>query len=236
MRVLTIPALLYIFLVAQSTLSHAVEPFGQMDLLVARSYRPDLAEDILRRSTVRGPASASGPAETLLRPTSIPAEPGRRPASLPLPSHQPRSQDLQSPSSGALSPRILSRLSRYENHILRYSRMNGLEPNLVRAVIYVESSGQPKAVSSEGAQGLMQLMPPTAREMGVSNPFDPAQSIFGGTRYLGELLSRFGRLDLALWAYNAGPRAVSSNRLPPETKRFIPEILRVKSILDRTTT
>jgi len=114
--------------------------------------------------------------------------------------------------------------------------MNGLEPNLVRAVIYVESAGRPRAVSSEGAQGLMQLMPPTAREMGVSNPFDPAQSIFGGSRYLGELLSRFGRLDLALWAYNAGPTAVNSGRLPSETRRFIPEILRVKSILDRTAT
>ena len=110
--------------------------------------------------------------------------------------------------------------------------MNGLDPNLVRAVIYVESAGDKNAVSNKGAEGLMQLMPGTASDIGVSNSFDPAQNIYGGTRYLGTMLKRFKRVDLALWGYNAGPGSVKSKRLPLETKRYIPNVLRIKAILD----
>jgi soluble lytic murein transglycosylase-like protein len=134
--------------------------------------------------------------------------------------------------AGGLSTIILKRVQSYDPLIETYSSMNGLEPNLVRAVIYVESAGDQNAVSNVGAEGLMQLMPGTASDIGVSNSFDPAQNIYGGTRYLGALLKRFKRIDLALWGYNAGPGSVKSRRLPLETKLYIPNVLRIKAILD----
>ena len=79
----------------------------------------------------------------------------------------------------------------------------------------------------------MQLMPATAQDMGVSNPLDPAQNIYGGTRYLAKLLGEFKRPELALWGYNAGPESVKRRRLPLETKRYVPEVLRVKNLLDQ---
>ncbi len=108
-----------------------------------------------------------------------------------------------------------------------------LDVALVKAVIKVESDFDPKVVSSKGAQGLMQLMPATAREMGVSDPFDPGQSIYGGTYYLRQMLDTFNsNLDYALAAYNAGPTAVHRyGGIPPydETRNYV---LQVKKYLD----
>lgn len=104
----------------------------------------------------------------------------------------------------------------------------GLPPSLVKAVVEAESSGVQDALSRAGAQGLMQLMPATARELGVVDPFDPAQNIDGGTRYLAQLLQRFeGDTDLALAAYNAGPGAVERHGgVPPypETERYVRKV------------
>lgn len=103
-----------------------------------------------------------------------------------------------------------------------------LDPLLIEEVIRQESNFQPQATSYVGAQGLMQLMPGTAAQMGVSNPSDPHQNIAGGSRYLAEQLSTFGRLDLALAAYNAGPGAVSSfGGIPPyaETQNYVARIV-----------
>ena len=135
-------------------------------------------------------------------------------------------------NKAGLSSRILSRVKAYDSLIKTYSNINGLDPNPVRAVIYVESAGDKNAISSAGAEGLMQLMPGTATEVGVSNSFDAAQNIYGGTRYLGTLLKQFKRIDLALWGYNAGPESVKLKRLPHETKLYNPNVLRIKSILD----
>ena len=90
------------------------------------------------------------------------------------------------------------------------ARSTGLDPDLIRAVIRVESSFRSDAVSGAGAQGLMQLMPGTAEELGVTNPFDAEQNVMGGATYLAKQLKRFGDIRLALAAYNTGPGRVAS--------------------------
>ena len=109
------------------------------------------------------------------------------------------------------------------------SKREGLTPDLLRAVIGKESRFLPCAVSSKGAQGLMQLMPGTASELGVQDPFDPKQNVSAGAKFLRQLLSKYGGdLVLALGAYNAGPGRVDSlGRLPllPETVNYVQEIL-----------
>lgn len=96
--------------------------------------------------------------------------------------------------------------SDFDDIIAEAAAQYGHDPELLRALIAVESSGNPQAVSPVGAQGLMQLMPPTAQELGVTNPFDPRQNILGGARYLRKMQDRFGgNLEMALAAYNAGP-------------------------------
>jgi hypothetical protein len=118
--------------------------------------------------------------------------------------------------------------SRFDAVIDEHARRNGLAPDLVRAVIRVESAFNPNAVSSKGAMGLMQLMPATAAELGVSNPFHPEQNIRGGTVYLKRLLDRYDQdVTLALAAYNAGPGAVERyGAVPPyrETKRYVEKV------------
>lgn len=110
----------------------------------------------------------------------------------------------------------------------REGKRFNIDPLLLEEVIRQESNFQPTATSGVGAQGLMQLMPGTAASMGVTNPNDPADNIAGGSRYLAEQLSTFGRLDLALAAYNAGPGAVSSfGGVPPyaETQNYVTRIV-----------
>jgi soluble lytic murein transglycosylase-like protein len=105
----------------------------------------------------------------------------------------------------------------------------GIEPELVKAVIAAESSFQPEAVSEAGAVGLMQLMPHTAAQLGVDDPTNPDQNIEGGTRYLAEMLERYGDVRRALAAYNAGPEAVDRfGGVPPynETKTYLSRVLR----------
>jgi soluble lytic murein transglycosylase-like protein len=109
------------------------------------------------------------------------------------------------------------------------ARKEGLDENLLRAVAEEESGFRPCAVSSKGALGLMQLMPATARELGVQDPFDPQENLFSGARFLKQLLTRFGGdAALALGAYNAGAgRVEESGGVPeiPETVRYVQEIL-----------
>ena len=116
----------------------------------------------------------------------------------------------------------------YDLHIIEAARTFGVAPELVRGVIEAESAFDDRAVSSKGAQGLMQLMPFTARRFAVSDSFNPRQNIFGGTQYLRLLLDLFGGdVSLALAAYNAGEGAVLKYRgVPPykETQAYVAKI------------
>jgi soluble lytic murein transglycosylase len=121
----------------------------------------------------------------------------------------------------------------FEDIIERYASANRLEKALVKAVIKAESNYNPRAVSSKGAQGMMQLIPETAREMMVVDPFDPEDNIRGGTRYLRKMLDLFNdNLDLALAAYNAGPGAVRQHGgIPPYTET-VNYVRKVKGFLN----
>jgi soluble lytic murein transglycosylase-like protein len=117
----------------------------------------------------------------------------------------------------------------YDDLIVKHAQANNLRPDLVRAVVQVESGYNPGAVSPKGAMGLMQLMPATAAQLAVRSPFDPAENIRGGTAYLRQLLDRFqGNEELALAAYNAGPMAVDryGNKVPPyqETRDYVRKV------------
>jgi soluble lytic murein transglycosylase-like protein len=117
----------------------------------------------------------------------------------------------------------------YDDLIAEAAEEFGLDPELIRAVMRAESAFNPMVVSRAGAQGLMQLMPALAEEMGVEDPFDPRQNIMGGARYLRQLLDRHrGNIPLSLASYNAGPTAVARYRgaVPPfrETRRYVKKI------------
>lgn len=129
------------------------------------------------------------------------------------------------PRTQTTSPKRIQRI------VARVSREVGVEDALLYAVISQESAYRAKAVSPVGAKGLMQLMPATAKDLGLKphEMFDPYKNVHAGARYLKAQLAEFGRLDLALAAYNAGPNAVKRhNGIPPykETQRYVPAVLK----------
>ena len=139
-----------------------------------------------------------------------------------LPSRNSRSYDSYGSDS--------SDSSRYDREIIRIGRLYNVDPPLIKAIIHTESAFDNEAVSHCGAQGLMQLMPGTANDLQVDNPFNALENIEGGTRYFRSLLDSFDEdLILSLAAYNAGPGRVSRTGgvpLIPETVQYINKVLK----------
>jgi len=123
--------------------------------------------------------------------------------------------------------------SEWDKYITRYSKEYGVDEDLVRAVIRTESANNPNALSSKGAMGLMQLMPQTAKMLGVKDAWDPEENIRGGVKYLSQLSDKFnGDIVKILAGYNAGPnRVVQYNGVPPfaETQNYVKKILAILS-------
>ena len=138
------------------------------------------------------------------------------------------------PEPEILDPDQVAGLSEspYAEIIASMSEAHGVDPNLVRALIQVESNYRPTAKSARGAMGLMQLMPSTAREYNVRNPYDPKSNIAAGVKHLKSLIDRWG-VELALAAYNAGEGAVKKfNGVPPyrETRNYVSRILSLAGV------
>ena len=141
-----------------------------------------------------------------------------------------QSAEVPATASESRSPALSTPRERvYDDLIVEHARLNNVRPDLIRAVVKVESGFNPYARSPKGALGLMQLMPATARQLNVTNPFDPEQNIRGGSAYLRQLLDRYDNNEaLALAAYNAGPGAVDKygQAIPPyrETQQYVSKV------------
>ncbi len=143
-----------------------------------------------------------------------------------------RYHDLVAQPLGRTSQPLMDRepydLADLDRMIVRTAHRFSVDPALVKAVVAAESNFEPHAVSHAGAQGLMQLMPATAKEMGVNKPFKPSENLKGGVRYLRMMLDRFGEVPQAVAAYNAGPHAVDQyGGIPPypETQQYVQRVL-----------
>lgn len=184
---------------AEYTASHA--PLSSVDSFV-KAYRDNLAKDA-------APQMSSTPAD-LSKQDGEPSAYGA--AAAPAMTEAVRIP----PDASWLNPVIA-----------RASQKYGVDASLIRAVIKAESNFNPQAVSHAGARGLMQLMPATARSLGVNDSFDPEQNVMGGTRFLKDMLKRYdGDVDSALAAYNWGPGNVDRqpDRLPRETRDYLARV------------
>lgn len=123
------------------------------------------------------------------------------------------------------------RISKYDEIVHDSAREFKLDPALIYSVIETESNFNPRARSNAGAKGLMQLMGPTARKLGVRDPYHPAQNIYGGAKYLRLLYDTYdGNLTLVLASYNVGPGAVQRYRgVPPKARKFVRKVMSLKA-------
>jgi soluble lytic murein transglycosylase-like protein len=162
------------------------------------------------------PASAVASTTFVVRADPRTGKLVRRPA--------PQPQKQIAPAAPKSTPAVKPEISAM---VEQAAKTHAVDPLLVRAVIAVESNYDAHAVSPKGAEGLMQLMPPTARMLGVTNTFDPQQNIEAGVRYLKQLQDQYKDDTLALAAYNAGPKAVEKFKsVPPyrETQNYVDQV------------
>lgn len=138
--------------------------------------------------------------------------------------------DLQIDTSHLKPKHVHQSLDPWESYIDHYAGQYSVDPDLVSAIVYAESKGDPFRISRDGALGLMQIMPSTASFLGFENVLDPEENIKAGVKYIAWLLKRYGESH-ALWAWNAGPTRVTKKFMPRETRHFIVEVLSVKSLL-----
>lgn len=136
------------------------------------------------------------------------------------------------------SPALRAAVSKHYDYMIAEAALAYNVPfSLIKAIIKVESDYNPKAVSSAGAKGLMQLMPVNIKAYGVKNPFDPRENIMAGTRYFNKMVKRFeGKLTLALAAYNAGPTRVEKfDAIPPyqETQAYVRQVMSYYYVLKK---
>jgi soluble lytic murein transglycosylase len=142
---------------------------------------------------------------------------------------QPVRRSYSVPRAGGYSA-----TGRYDELIHDAAERFGVDYRLIKAVIHAESAFDHRAVSRKGAQGLMQLMPSTARDLRVSDPFDPRQNVYGGTRYLKQMLQRYDNdVSLSLAAYNSGPSTVERYGGVPPYRETVSYIRKVKSLMNR---
>lgn len=138
---------------------------------------------------------------------------------------------IEAPVEHTIKPtnQSLKRLEKFESVIEDAANHFGMDKNLIKSVVLTESAGNERAISTAKAKGLMQLMDGTASDMGVKNVWDPRENIFGGTKYLSEMLRQYnGDLKLALASYNAGPGNVNKYKgVPPfeETRNYIQRVM-----------
>ncbi len=125
---------------------------------------------------------------------------------------------------------IWESLRPWQPYIRKYSREFDVDPDLVSAILYIESKGVPDTVSRKGAIGLMQITPLTATHLGVSNVLDPEENIRAGVKYIAGLIKKYDESS-ALLIYNAGATVLEKDKVPRETKRFVERVLFLKSFL-----
>jgi len=241
------------WLLSQEPVDRGIFSPGQGEQVLAQSPQ-DLAAppaSPVRRQTLATPIEGATDSRPIIRailapePPPAPALSARVatgptpvvcawPRTCPTPRTRPASRRAASVDTLRYASSSHLNLKAYEREIHAAAAAFGINPDLIRAVIHAESSFNPSARSHVGAQGLMQLMPATAARFGVSDPFEPSQNIWGGTRYLAWLLRRFGGDSrLATAAFNAGENAVDRHGGIPPYRETINYVEKVSTLFRR---
>lgn len=196
-----------------------LEPTGLNDVLariaeISSRFGPPPAPPVAQPSAPK----RWEPSQTISGGPPAPPGPGRASMAYGLP-----------PNSDDPAADVSTQSFNFEEALVQAAKRSGMDPKLLAAVVRVESGGDPRSRSHKGAMGLMQLMPETARDYGVKNPYDPLQNMTGGGKYLKNMIGMFGGdLSLGLAAYNAGEGAVARHKgIPPykETQSFVRRVL-----------
>jgi soluble lytic murein transglycosylase-like protein len=227
-----------VILAALTPLARAAEHITLRNGFELDCARREITGDRVRLYLLPAAGSAQGasessnymevPASAILRAETIPDLPASAPAQAA--AFQAPGARSEAPAPYALSPTPSLTPAEMHQLLARAGTLHNIDADLLASVVHAESNGNVRAVSRAGAQGLMQLMPATASELGVQNSFAPEENIGGGTAYLDAMLTRYhDDIALALAAYNAGPAAVDRyHGIPPyvETRAYVARVIR----------